>query len=408
MTYLGVKLAPRPESMRLIRYRSERLSIDFFQPRVLCALLGLVVSTLPVAPSSAGQDACTPREWAITTVDPNVLDADSYVAAISIFLEHASQPRIFYARGPVNSDGWRIKSANPRTDTWRIQRLPADPGSPEPSVARDRQGRYHLAWRTGTFFGEGILRYATIKGGVWQEEIVDDVEGATSHTSIAVDAAGNPHIVYSPELAGLPMRYAKWNGIDWEKEDIVVRGGILSPSLALDVAGEPRVAYIVDGGGEIDYATRSLGAWTIESIDIVSPNQTLGTSLALDSRGRPHIAYDELYAIGINYAVKSDAGWSIELVDTGQRWEPDLVMDSGDRPQMVFYDAEQGALIYAARSSGTWCLQTIEDDPSELIRIGRNAAIALDDLGATHVAYHYHDGFSVCQVKYAISQPLPP
>jgi hypothetical protein len=115
-----------------------------------------------------------------------------------------------------------------------------------------------------------------------------------------------------------------------------------------------------------------------------------------------------LYAIGINYAVKSDAGWSIELVDTGQRWEPDLVMDSGDRPQMVFYDAEHGALIYAARSSGTWCLQTIEDDPSELIRIGRNAAIALDDLGATHVAYHYHDTFSVCQVKYAISQPLPP
>ena len=138
--------------MRLIRYRTGRLSIDFIQPRVLCALLGLVVSTLPVAASSAGQDACTPREWAITIVDPNVLDADSYVADISIFLEHASQPRIFYARGPVNSDGWRIKSANQRTDTWRIQRLPADPGSPNhPSRAIDRVGTScvahgHILW----------------------------------------------------------------------------------------------------------------------------------------------------------------------------------------------------------------------------------------------------------------------
>ena len=379
--------------------------MSFFQARVFRLLVEIAFFSLSLAAVSAEQDACVPREWAISVVDPNVADADSYEADISIFLDPASQPRIFYARGPVNGDEWRIKSAIQRSDTWHIQRLPADPGSAKPSVALDRRGRYHLAWRTGTFFGQGILRYATIERGVWQEEIVDDVEGATSDTSIAVDERGNPHIVYTPELAGLPMRYARWNGIAWEKEDIVVRGGILSPSLALDSAGEPSVAYIVDGGGEVDYASRSAGMWTVEIVDIVSPNQTLGTSLVLDSRGRPHIAYDELYAVGINYAVKSDAGWTTELVDVGQRWKPALVLDSANHPQMVFYDAEHGALIYAARSSGTWCLQTIEDDPSELIRIGRNAAIALDDLGAIHVAYHYHDGFDVCQVKHAVSQP---
>ena len=32
----------------------------------------------------------------------------------------------------------------------------------EADVFLDRLGRYHLAWRTGEFFGQGILRYARI------------------------------------------------------------------------------------------------------------------------------------------------------------------------------------------------------------------------------------------------------
>jgi hypothetical protein len=380
--------------------------MSFLQARTLGILLELAVSSLPLTAVSAEPETCIPREWAISVVDPNVLDADSYGADTSIFVDDSGRPRLFYAKGPVNIDDWQIRSAIQQSDTWDIQRLPADPGSARPSVAVDRFGRYHLAWRTGEFFGQGILRYGRIEHGLWHEEIVDDVQGATSDASIAVDARGSPHIVYAPELAGLPMRYARWDGTAWQKEDIVLRGGILSPSLVLDAADKPHVAYLVDSGGEVDYAFRSGGVWRVETIDIVSPNQTLATSLVLDSRGRPHVAYDELFAVGINYAVKSDAGWSTELVDVGQRWDPALILDPADRPQMAFYDAERGALIYATRSSGSWCLQTIEDDLSDLIRIGRDPAIALDDDGAVHVSYHYHDEFDICQVKYAVSQPI--
>jgi len=367
-------------------------------------LLGLAVFAMHLATSRAEPEDCIPREWAISVVDPNLADADSYVADISIFMD-AGQPRIFYAKGPIGDNEWPMKSASQRSDGWRIQRLPADSGSNRPSVAVDHLGRYHFAWRTGEFFGQGILHYALIERGVWSEEIVDDVLGATSDASIAVDAQGHPRIVYTPELAGLPMRYAKWDGTTWQKEDIVLRSGILSPSLVLDSAGKPHVAYLVDGGAEVDYAFRSGGGWNVETVDIVSPNQALATSLALDSKRRPHLAYDELFAVGINYAVKSDTGWSTELVDVGQRWTPALVLDSGDIPHLVFYDAERGAMVYATQSSGSWCLQTIEDDPSELIRIGRDPAIALDNVGGIHVSYHYHDAFGVCLLKYAVSQP---
>jgi len=60
------------------------------------------------------------------------------------------------------------------------------------------------------------------------------------------------------------MRYARWDGTIWEKEDIVQRTGILSPSLVLDLAGEARIAYIVDSGGELDYASRLGGPWTVD------------------------------------------------------------------------------------------------------------------------------------------------
>jgi len=378
--------------------------LGFLETRSLTALLNVGAFSLALAAWGAEREGCIPREWTISVVDPNVADADTYGAGTSILLDDVGGPHIFYAKGPVNGDEWRIKSATQQSTAWDIRRLPADPGSPRPAVAVDRRGRYHFAWRTGEFFGQGILNYAIIDAGGWSEEIVDDLPGATSEVSIAVDSRGNPHIVYTPELAGLPMRYASWDGTTWRKEDIVLRGGILSPSLVLDPAGKPHVAYIVDSGNEVDYASRSVGGWTVEIVDIVSPNQTLATSLVLDSRRRPHIAYDELFAVGINYAVKSDVGWSIELVDSGQRWDPALVLDSADNANMVFYDAERGALIYAMQSSGTWCLQTIEDDPNDLIRIGRDPAIAEDDRGAIYVSYHYHDAFGICQVKYAFSQ----
>jgi hypothetical protein len=383
--------------------------VDLLQARFLRVILALGVSSVPVATWSGEEGTCVPREWAISIVDPDVVDADSYASNTSIFLGKGSvgRPRIYYASGPLGVDDWQFRWAIPQSGAWSVQELPANPASPRLSVAVDALGRRHLAWRSGELFGQGILNYARIEEGVWHQEIVDATLGATSYTSIAVDGEGNPHIVYSPELAGMPMRYATWDGTAWQKQEIVQIGGILSPSLALDSAGEPRVAYLVGSGGEVDYAFRSGGVWTTETIDVVSPNQALKTSLALDSTGLPHVAYDEFPGIGVNYAVRTDAGWSIELVDAGERWSPALVLDSGDNPHMVFYDAELGALIYATRSSRTWCPQTIEDDPSPRIRIGRDPAIVLAANGAIHVSYHYHDFFSACQVKYAVSPSSP-
>src|SRR5262245_41861224 len=111
-----------------------RCSMSVLQGRIPKILLGAVASSLPVAVANAEPDACIPREWTISVVDPDVFDADSYGARTSLFLDDAGRARIFYAKGPLNIDDWRVRSALQRSDSWRIQKLPANPGSPRPSV----------------------------------------------------------------------------------------------------------------------------------------------------------------------------------------------------------------------------------------------------------------------------------
>jgi hypothetical protein len=40
------------------------------------------------------------------------------------------------------------------------------------------------------------------------------------------------------------------------------------------------------------------------------------------------VAYDEFPAVGIRYATRTPSGWTTKLVDSGQRWDPSLVLDA--------------------------------------------------------------------------------
>lgn len=372
-------------------------------------ILGLpLLAALLVSSSVARGDdaACNPRSWTLSTVDKNVLDADSYVTATWIFLDAAGSPSVVYSRGPEDGNAWKFRSAVEDSGVWRIRKVPTDQGTADLAVAVDSRGRQHLAWRSGVFFGQGILHYGLIDGGSWHDEVVDADPGDADDISIAVDADDHPHIVYSPELAGRPMRYARWDGTAWSFETVLAQGtGAFSVSLALDSEGEPHVAYPFLGGGEVDHAFRVGGVWTHEVIDAVAPNQSLGVSLAIDANDMLHVAYDELPDVGIHYATKQGSSWTTELVEAGQRWTPSLRIDAYGTPHMVFYHAENGALRYAVLSPTGWCAETIEDSRNELTRIGRNASLAIDGDGGIHVSYHYHAVAGPCRVRYAVSEP---
>jgi hypothetical protein len=354
---------------------------------------------------------CSPAEWNLAVVDPNVIDADSYVTSTAIFFDSLNRPNFVYARGPARGDRWSFKWSVLTPNGFRTRQLPARQASPQLSVASDSQDRIHLCWRSGGFFGQGILSYGKLEGGRWHEEIVDPQLGSTSYCSIAVDANDNPHIIYTPELVNRPMRYAHWNGTAWVIEDVIVQSGLLSPSLAMDSVGEPHVVYTSGRGTEVDYAVRSGGTWSFETIAVIpGDQQALATSLVLDPLGQPHVAYDQHFAVGIRYATRTEAGWTTTLIDSGQHWDPSIALDSHGAPHIAYYHAENGALRYASLVAGSWCRQLVDDDPSELVRIGRNAGLVLDRDGRAHISYHSHDQNEPCEVKYAVSitpRPTP-
>jgi hypothetical protein len=349
---------------------------------------------------------CSPAEWNLAVVDPNVIDADSFASSTAIFLDSLNRPNFIYARGPARGDRWSFKWAVLTPQGFQIRQLPARQASARPSVASDSQDRIHLCWRSGGFLGQGILTYGKLEGGRWHQEIVDAEPGSTGYCSIAVDANDNPHIVYTPELVNRPMRYAHWDGTAWIIENVIVQSGLLAPSLAMDSAGEPHVVYTSGRGTEVDYASRSGGTWSFETIAVIpGDQQALATSLVLDRVGQPHVAYDQHFAVGIRYATRTEAGWATSLVDSGQRWDPSIVLDAHGAPHIAYYNAENGALLYASLVAGSWCRQVVDDDPSELVRIGRDAGLVLDRDGRAHISYHSHDQNEPCEVKYAVSTP---
>ena len=87
--------------------------MSFLQGRVFRVLLGLAALSVPLAAWGTEQGGCIPREWAISVVDPNLADADSFGADTSIFVDDAGRPQIFYAKGPLNIDDWRIEVGDP-------------------------------------------------------------------------------------------------------------------------------------------------------------------------------------------------------------------------------------------------------------------------------------------------------
>jgi hypothetical protein len=77
----------------------------------------------------------------------------------------------------------------------------------------------------------------------WVVQTIDAAGTVGSHTALALDANGRPHIGYYAQTGG-DLKYAHWNGTSW------VRQVVASPGdngtycdIALDGAGNPKFSY---------------------------------------------------------------------------------------------------------------------------------------------------------------------
>ncbi len=115
----------------------------------------------------------------------------------------------------------------------------------------------------------GFLKYARLGSAGWEIETVDSDDvwgGVDGTTSLALDADGHPHISYCYfDLSQWwcdNLKYAHWDGASWQIETVESAGAVgQGNSLALDAAGHPHISYLEDYGQDLKYAAFDGTAW---------------------------------------------------------------------------------------------------------------------------------------------------
>jgi len=140
------------------------------------------------------------------------------------------------------------------------------------SLAMDHQGQFHIAHYDSD---NDDLRYSTgVPNGAWNTDVVDTSGDTGRNPSIAIDAAGDPHIVYRA-WNGWKLKYATLNpsSPNWQVSTIENGGSIgdgtgESNSIFIDDSGTMHVAYTDETNGVLRYATRSTGVTVTNEITV--------------------------------------------------------------------------------------------------------------------------------------------
>jgi hypothetical protein len=142
------------------------------------------------------------------------------------------------------------------------------------SMAMDSQGQFHIAHYDNK---DEDLRYSTgVPNGAWTTTIVDSSGNTGRNPSIAVDAAGDLHIVYR-SWNGWKFKYATLNpsSPNWQVSTIENHPGGSpgggpgeSNSIFIDDGGMMHVAYSDETNGVLRYTTKSTGVSVTNEITV--------------------------------------------------------------------------------------------------------------------------------------------
>jgi len=247
---------------------------------------------------------------------------------------------------------------------WVKQQI--DPGSGTISyycsIAVAPDGRPHVGWYHEFLPGGaqyGHFRHADLENGVWMVRSIDGgISGKWS--SMVVDSAGVPHATYSQFAHGGDLKYAEWDGSNWNLTTVDSSGNAstnrgFDNSLALSPEGLAHISYL--DARTLKYAHQDRGKWVIEKVDVVSSGYDHyggSTTLLLDSNGNPHIIYGDFGAI--KHAFRDGKKWQIETVVSGavqQYKNVNAAIGAKDTLYVSYPDPEDGFVKIATGKPGS-------------------------------------------------------
>jgi hypothetical protein len=235
--------------------------------------------------------------------------------------------------------------------------------------------------------GDNLMLATRSPGGQWQIETVDTAPvGAVGLSpSLALDNNGHPRISYYDQI-NRSLKYASSNGSAWvlETVDIIPGGSAVGQfsSLALDSSDSPRISY--NGANYIKYASFNGTGWDIEDV-YFSNTKGHHSSLALDNNNNPHISYYESLGDDLRYSHYNGTSWSHQLLDdVGNVGEYNsLALDSTGSPRISYYDASNKDLKYASWNGATWDISTLASTND----VGKYSSLALNSSDYYRISY---------------------
>lgn len=249
-----------------------------------------------------------------TSVDPSAACSTALLAVGGDDSDH-----VVYA--DTNSD--QLKYATDVSGRWVVSVIPGADGAEFPSIDIDQGDAIHMAYLvfTGQSPDSYQLDYASNVSGSWQTTTVENV---LAYPSIAVDAAGTPHIAYLGTLqpdGSYPVHYRSYGSSGWS-DQVAATSADPKTLVALAVAPGGQAGLIYKSQAELEYATDASGGWMttqVDSFDATGPEDgqygAYDVSMDLDSAGNPHLAYQDTNG-NLKYASLGIDGWDTVYVDT--------------------------------------------------------------------------------------------
>jgi hypothetical protein len=193
----------------------------------------------------------------------------------------------------------------------------------QPSLALDSAGNPVVAWFefNGLISNIYVQRY---NGSSWVSVgtgVLNATGNVANSPSLALNSSGNPTVAWS-ENRGNPneneIQVFRYNGSSWVNVGSALHGSSNSdnlasePSLALDSAGNPTVAWFEDDGTAFNiYVKRHNGStWVNVGTGVlnISGIQAIYPSLLLDSSGNPVVSWMDYDGTSYNLRVQKFNG----------------------------------------------------------------------------------------------------
>jgi hypothetical protein len=244
------------------------------------------------------------------------------------------------------------------------------------SIDLDSYDKVHIAYMSAS----SHLMYVTSSGSRWSLTALETVGDVGSQNVMAIDNAGNTHIVYidktnesDPKLIYLTNANGGW-------QDTLISDHATTPALALSQSGKVYVSFFNNSVNQLKYATNAHGNWAVSTVD--SGQFGSVSSIVVGGNGTLFIAYRDDASSNLIVADFVNDSKSINPRDTDHIMNTNvtILLDSNNKVFIV-YTTSQG-LKMVTNVGGTWVTSVI--DP----RVVSGLSAIIDPVNQIHLSYY--------------------